>query len=92
MAAEFEHGAGGYARGHRCGVCRAGHARQFRDRLARRKAALTVGEDGRPYAPWVTTHGRSSYINHGCRCAPCTTAAVKHKAEYRKRIRKATPK
>ncbi len=79
---EFKHGASGYTNHRcRCGVCREAYRLLRRNLHARRRAALEVGENGRPYAPWVARHGLNAYINHHCRCDVCTTAGSQHNAQ-----------
>ncbi len=70
------HGAGGYSRGCRCDICKAGKAAYMRDKRAaaavRRREAQARGET---YVASGVYHGTAaSYRDASCRCERCVEA------------------
>jgi hypothetical protein len=64
------HGAGRYAHGCRCDVCRKGNTAKGNEQ--RRVRAARLKED-----PTLAPHGRAStYLNWMCRCNECITAST----------------
>lgn len=64
---------GQYVNGCRCDGCRAA-ATAYQVALVHKRMRARQLINGR-YTATTGTHGRAStYTNHGCRCAPCTTA------------------
>lgn len=78
--ASFEHGSSGYTNHKcRCPVCRAGHAEMVAARRAERRAS-------HPEDNPLLDHGNyNTYINWGCKCAPCRTAHLANNRRYRNR-------
>jgi len=75
--------------GCRCDECRAAATTYVAARRARRLADRTLNEDGRLVAADSIEHGtRGGYVNHGCRCVPCTKANAA--ASNRGRMRRTT--
>lgn len=85
------HGYGGYSRGCRCAECRAAKAAYMRARRAEAAALAVdppswqVDSRGR-YVAYGITHGTASgYVEHACRCGPCTTARATQQERQRRR-------
>lgn len=69
------HNASTYARGCRCTTCTTAHTTRVAAYRDHRYDQRTLDDTGRLIAPGPRRHGRNStYIGHGCRCQPCTTA------------------